>query len=404
MTETGSPHTNPAPNRPCRVRWRIAGLLAWGLAASAGAAEQWEPLTIDKQGQWYFDAKSFRADGEYIKVTLKTRYPAKRDIPIRGSQGEVTRTIVGVIETTAVNAIDCRKRLVAVIAYSFFDDAGDNLGGGSGSREQWQSKLKEPLPGSTMSKVVEVLCSPGKENKRPDGTSTGAGVDSAQARPSSAPPVAENSQRMSGTGVIINKTGHVLTNFHVVDACKKILVFGTDRRERSAQRLGVDKRNDLALLQTEVAGPDAPALLRVGHAVRSGENVMAVGYPLTGILSSEANVSFGYVSATAGIGDDTSVFQLSAPIHKGNSGGPILDSTGLLVGLVTSKLNPVTTARVSGDIPQNIAFGIKSEVVQLFLGTQNVSFGSGPTKLPRLDNPELAALAKKMVVQVICHL
>ena len=74
-------------------------------------------------------------------------------------------------------------------------------------------------------------------------------------------------------------------------------------------------------------------------AARQGENVEAFGYPLSQALTTSDNFTTGIVTALAGIGDDSRFYQISAPVQPGDSGGPLLDENGNLVGVVSSKLN-----------------------------------------------------------------
>ena len=382
--------------------------------ATSFAAGDWRQVGSDSQGVWHIDTTSIRTDDDLVKVTTKVHLPIAKDLPLRGKNGEVTRTIFGVSQIAQINAIDCSKRSTTTTAYSFFNAAGEMIHNATRTREQAVQAMKEPAPGTVLANVVEAACTPkGKRGETPRVQGAAEGTNKTTSRESSwtaskpaAPDRAKGSGRYSGTGVVVNQQGFVLTNHHVVAACKKISIFGSDKRERLAERLGSDRKNDLALLRTDPTGLGGGVSIRSGAPLRSGETVMAIGFPLSGILSTEPNVSFGYVSATAGIGDDSSVFQLSAPVHKGNSGGPVLDQSGLMVGVVTSKLNAAATASATGDLPQNIAFGVKSEVVQLFLGSQNTSFNtvnlSSVAKAAKLDNPELAGRGKSVVVQVLC--
>ena len=101
-------------------------------------------------------------------------------------------------------------------------------------------------------------------------------------------------------------------------------------------------------------------------------SVVAVGFPLPGLLASEANVTTGIVSALAGIGDDTRFLQMTVPVQPGNSGGPLLDLEGRVVGVVVGKLDAVKVASVTGDIPQNVNFAIKAGVLRSFLDASAV--------------------------------
>ena len=143
--------------------------------------------------------------------------------------------------------------------------------------------------------------------------------------------------KSSGTGFVVSRQGHILTNHHVVDGCTSIRVT-TDGHKKELTVVGADAENDLAVLKLP-----APALsvarFREGRSIRPGDSVVVVGFPLHGLLASEANVTTGTVSALAGIRNDTRFLQVTAPVQPGNSGGPLLDQSGNIVGVVESKLN-----------------------------------------------------------------
>lgn len=128
---------------------------------------------------------------------------------------------------------------------------------------------------------------------------------------------------------------------------------------------------------------------------------MAAGFPLAGLLSSEINVSTGIVSATAGIRGDQGRVQISAPVQPGNSGGPLLDDRGNVIGVVVGKLDAIRVAAYTGDIPQNINFAIKSGRLDAFLRRNGIS-GAGTSKGVKLETERLAQIAGEITAQVIC--
>src|SRR5208283_1893121 len=106
------------------------------------------------------------------------------------------------------------------------------------------------------------------------------------------------------------------------------------------------------------------------------------------------NFTQGNVTATNGIGDDSRYLQISAPVQAGNSGGPLLDQNGNLVGVVSSKLNALKVAIQDGDLPQNVNFAIKSAMLTTFLDSNRISFQSAAAPGKPLDPADLADLAK----------
>ena len=159
----------------------------------------------------------------------------------------------------------------------------------------------------------------------------------------------------TGSGFRVSRQGHILTNSHVVRGCAEVRVVSAPNAR--SRRVAVSARNDpadLALLKGQASG--ASAAFRQGRGVRPAARVLVAGYPLHDLLSAGVNISTGSVAALAGPGDDHRLIQISAPVQKGNSGGPVLDSAGNVVGVVVSKLNALKVARVTGDIPQNVNF------------------------------------------------
>jgi S1-C subfamily serine protease len=118
----------------------------------------------------------------------------------------------------------------------------------------------------------------------------------------------------SGSGVAISAKGDILTNAHVVEGCQSITVKLAAGITEAATLVANDERNDLALVRLRDTASPLPsvAVLREGSPVRAGDTIVALGYPLSGLLSSDANLSVGNVSALAGLHDDTRYLQISA--------------------------------------------------------------------------------------------
>ena len=175
-------------------------------------------------------------------------------------------------------------------------------------------------------------------------------------------------------------------------------VFTNEASSVVGRVLARDSRNDLALIETTMRPAN---VARFRTAVKLGERVSVFGYPYTGILSSSGNFSAGNITAVTGIGDDTSMLQISAPVQPGNSGGPLLDETGNVVGVVVSKLDALKIAAIVKDIPQNINFAIRATTVTTFLQANNISFNVGSPGLVRPPE-EIADQAKRMSVRLEC--
>lgn len=203
----------------------------------------------------------------------------------------------------------------------------------------------------------------------------------------------------SGTGFVISRQGHILTNHHVIEGCTTIRAT-TEGRKQSLTVVGTDVENDLALLKLPSPTPNI-AHFREGRNIRPGDGVVVVGFPLHGLLASEANVATGAVSALAGIGNDTRFLQITAPVQPGNSGGPLLDQGGNIVGIVVSKLNAMKIAKVTGDIPQNINFAINGAVAKSFLDANSVEYELASSG-KRLESSDVGGQAKKFTLLLEC--
>jgi S1-C subfamily serine protease len=211
----------------------------------------------------------------------------------------------------------------------------------------------------------------------------------------------------TGTGFAVSENGQLVTNHHVVAGCTDVQVRAPSQDAEPAVVVAHDQENDLALLAARVSLP--AAAFRGDPAIRAGDAVVAVGFPLPGLLASEASVTTGTVSALAGIGNDARLLQVTVPVQPGNSGGPLLDLHGRVVGVVVGKLDALEVASLTGDIPQNVNFAIKAGVARSFLQANGVP---GRTVLTveeaygeerqELSPAEIGARAKEFTVLVEC--
>jgi S1-C subfamily serine protease len=222
-----------------------------------------------------------------------------------------------------------------------------------------------------------------------------------QARTSPQPPAQPQEKRGStGTGFFVSPQGHVLTNHHVVESCSDIIVALEGSIPQSARVIGRDSKNDLALLATNGLKPGTVPNLRMG--ARLGESVYVYGFPLAGLLASSGNFTIGNITAVAGLGDDTTMIQMSAPVQPGNSGGPVLDQNGNVIAIVVSKLNALRIAKVTSDIPQNVNFAIKSLIAMSFLETGSVT-PSAAASTTKLETTQIAERARTFTAQIRCN-
>jgi peptidylprolyl isomerase len=204
----------------------------------------------------------------------------------------------------------------------------------------------------------------------------------------------------SGSGVVIGSKGEILTNAHVVERCAAITVQFSTGNSEAAVLVARDEKNDLAVIRSKTL-PSSVAAFRDGAPLRAGDTVVALGYPLSGLLASSANLSVGNVSALAGLGDDPRYLQISAPVQPGNSGGPLLDASGHLVGIVTGKLNAAQVARFTGDIPQNVNFALKAELARTFVESRGITYLKARSE-QQLAPADVGDIGRPFTVHIQC--
>ena len=118
-------------------------------------------------------------------------------------------------------------------------------------------------------------------------------------------------------------------------------------------------------------------------------------------MSNQINITTGGVSALAGIGNDFRFLQITAPVQPGNSGGPLLDLNGYVVGVIVSKLNSIAVAKVTGDIPQNVNFAIKASIARTFPDANEVKYTRISSK-KKMDPADVGDQARKYTFLLEC--
>lgn len=209
------------------------------------------------------------------------------------------------------------------------------------------------------------------------------------------------SERPTSTGTsFVAAEGKLLTNNHVVEGCGHMVARNAAGQEQTAVVVATDRRRDLALL-TIPAGFGPPLSFRSAPDVKRGETVVTYGFPLFGLLTSGPTLTTGNINALSGLRDNQTNYQISAPVQPGNSGGPLFDGQGNVIGIVVAKLNAARIAELTdGDIPQNVNFAVKGTVALDFLREHGVmpkvTVSDGPSReavaIGDIANPSTAFL------------
>ena len=185
----------------------------------------------------------------------------------------------------------------------------------------------------------------------------------------------------SGTGFLVSNQGHIISNHHVIEGCKTVKA-SYRGEEKIANIIAVDKSNDLAILKSDIR-PDQ--IYKISNEdVTLLEEVIVAGFPLGKRVSASIKASSGTVTALAGYNDNYSEFQTDAALNQGNSGGPIINTKGNVVGVAVAVFGKEQGI-------ESFNFGIKSSVLKAFTNAKNL----------KLPNPEVREKSKKELGKLI---
>ncbi len=191
-----------------------------------------------------------------------------------------------------------------------------------------------------------------------------------------------NPWKGNGSGFFINEAGYIATNYHVIEDAKFIQVEYYQKGIKHvypAMVIVTDKQNDLAIIQ--ITDPNFNTVDRIPYVFTTqikdvGTDVFALGYPLANVMGDEVKFTDGKISSKTGIKGDISVYQISVPIQPGNSGGPLFDNKGNLVGITSSALNKEYFNA------ENVNYAIKSAYLKNLVDVM-------PTPLRLPNSPEI---------------
>lgn len=204
-----------------------------------------------------------------------------------------------------------------------------------------------------------------------------------------------------GSGFFVSNEGHIITNEHVVRNCKKITAVDQNGNQIPLVLIDTSKNFDIALLKAGIRPKNTAKFGKISN-VQQGDTVVTYGFPLTGILSSSGNVSSGLITATGGLGDNPNMLQISAPVQPGNSGGPLANTTGAVIGIIVGKIDSSAFVKIFDDIPQNINFAIKEEPILQFLNKNKVVIRHS-TSNENLLMRTLTEKLKEITLQIVCE-
>jgi S1-C subfamily serine protease len=204
------------------------------------------------------------------------------------------------------------------------------------------------------------------------------------------PNVPGRGQASTGTCFAVAPDGKILTAHHVIEGMGKVnVVLGNGAS--SPATIEATSPNDLVLLKIPVATPEFLVLAQP-HSARVGQHVFTIGFPVPSMLGSEPKFTEGSISALSGPQEDAGLIQISVPVQPGNSGGPLVNDAGEVVGILTSTAAISPFFAASGAIPQNVNWAVKGELAMTIVPRR-----SAPAKPSNRDD----AIAR--VRRAVCY-
>ena len=189
--------------------------------------------------------------------------------------------------------------------------------------------------------------------------------------------VINKSDVVTGTGFLFSSSDYVITSYHVVHGAKSIRVRLFNGEKIDATVALKDTNNDIAILKLSQSPASRQNIITLGNSslVKTGDRVFTYGFPLVDLLGdAEPRYSEGFINSLSGISNDPRLFHVSIPIQPGNSGGPVFNEQGELIGIATSSIDSDQTKKVFGSVPQNVNFVIKSSYIKSMLTNLPDSF------------------------------
>ena len=197
--------------------------------------------------------------------------------------------------------------------------------------------------------------------------------------------------------------GYVITNHHVVAGHQNITLIRRDGKIIKANVVADDATNDLVLLKPENMKYMPPALPLADRSARVGERVFTVGYPHPDLMGAEPKLTQGIINARTGMRNDPRVYQISVPLQGGNSGGPLLNMNGQVIGITTSKMSAVKVFKWTGDMPQNVNYAVKFGYIRMLILSVDTPHSIPVLSAMKATLPELAKRVEDSVLMIIAQ-
>ncbi len=201
----------------------------------------------------------------------------------------------------------------------------------------------------------------------------------------------------SGSGFFVTDQGHVVSNAHVIGVCKKVKAY-EEGKEIYLDILATDKVNDIGLVKGKFKNTKYLNIKTDGAEL--GEDIVTFGYPLSQTLSDSVKLTKGIVSSLSGLDNNYSQIQIDAAIQPGNSGGPVLNMNGQVIGIASAGLSKLYMAETAAIIPENVNFAVASQSLTTFLKANKINIGTSASET--LSTKDLAKIGKPATIQLFC--
>jgi len=192
----------------------------------------------------------------------------------------------------------------------------------------------------------------------------------------------------SGSGFAVTSDGYVITNYHVIKGCTDVYIHDKGKSLISTI-VTFDPNNDIALLKGDFKPKSFYPLSR--ESTKLLTEVYVAGHPFGRDISTSVKVTRGIVSSLTGVANNFSNLQIDASLQPGNSGGPIMNDKGNVIGVAVAKLDLDTIVEDYGVVPENVNFGVKANVVINIMESENI-------KLPK---PNLTSMPMSELSEMI---
>lgn len=201
----------------------------------------------------------------------------------------------------------------------------------------------------------------------------------------------------SGSGFFVSSQGHIASNAHVIGICQEVKVY-EDGEEIFLDILATDMVNDIGLVKGQFKNSKYLNIKVDGAEL--GEDIVTFGYPLVDKLSDSVKLTKGIVSALSGPYNNIAMIQIDAALQPGNSGGPVLNMSGQVVGIASSGLSKIKMAKEQQILPENVNFAVAAPTITTFLRANKINVSPGSSEI--YSTKDLAKIGEPATVQLLC--